>query len=72
MIPEVGKFYYIDYTDHEQPEGSYFGIARCIKIHSHDEKGTPINPALYEFEHEKDGKLWASLFYSNEIIMEAR
>jgi hypothetical protein len=73
MIPKVGKFYYIDYEDKDQPEGSFFGIARCVKIYDRDEVGRPIAPALYEFEHNgKDGKMELSLFFASEVVMEAQ
>lgn len=72
MIPKLGKFYYIDYTDEEQPEGSFFGIARCIKIHDKDAVGFPVDPVLYEFEHQdKDGEMLQSLFYESEVVLEA-
>ena len=73
MTPKVGKFYYIDYEDKEQPEGSFFGIARCVKIHSKDNSGLPVDPMLFEFEHqEKNGEMTLSLFYESEIVMEAQ
>jgi hypothetical protein len=72
VIPQPGKFYYIDYTDSEQPEGSYFGIAQCIKICDRKESGQKIYPPLYEFLHPtKDGEQTRSLFYASEVLMEA-
>ena len=71
MIPQKGKFYYIDYTDKDEPEGSYFGLGRCVEVYSTDELGNPITP-LYEFEHpDKQGNMILSVYYANEIIMEA-
>jgi hypothetical protein len=70
MIPEKGKFYYINYVDKEEPAGSYFGPGRCVAVFDKDETGNPIKP-LYEFEHPDDkGKLVLSVFYENEIIIE--
>jgi len=73
MNPALGKFYYIDYTDHDQPTGSFFGIAQCVKEYNKKENGEPLVPPLYEFEHQNsEGKMCLSLFYPNEIVMEAR
>ena len=72
IVPVPGKFYYIDYTDHDQPEGSFLGIARCVKVYDKNEKGEPVNPPLYEFEHpDKKGDMYLSLFYATEVVMEA-
>ena len=72
MIPELGKFYYIDYTDKENPEGSFFGVARCVKEYKYNEAGEKLLKPMYEFEHQdKSGKMTLSLFYADEIIMEA-
>jgi hypothetical protein len=71
MIPEKGKFYYINYEDKQEPSGSYFGIGRCVDIYDTDKSGQPIKP-LYEFEHPDDhGALTLSVFYAEEILMEA-
>lgn len=71
MIPKVEKYYYVDYTDHDNPDGSYFGIAKCVTIHNTDDKGRKIKP-LYEFLHpNKDGKMTLSLFYENEVVLDA-
>jgi hypothetical protein len=72
MLPELGKYYYVDYVDNENPGGSYCGIALCIKKYEYDEQGNKLDPILYEFEHPQDGKNVLSLFVDKEIIMEAR
>jgi hypothetical protein len=74
ITPNVGKFYYINYIDREFPEASYFGIAKCMRICDKDETtGEEVYPPLFEFAHpDKDGKMWLSLFYANEIVMEAK
>lgn len=70
MIPEKGKFYYINYEDKEEPTGSYFGPGRCVNIFHTDQAGNPIEP-LYEFEHPNEhGELVLSVFYAKEIVME--
>jgi hypothetical protein len=72
VIPEPGKFYYIDYTDAEEPEGSYFGLAKCMGVYSRNRKGEQIYPPLYEFMHPtKEGDQTLSLFYASEVVMEA-
>jgi hypothetical protein len=72
MIPKLGKFYYIDYTDKEAPEGSYFGIARCVKEYQYSESGERLVRPLYEFEHpNNEGEMCLSLYYEDEIVMEA-
>lgn len=71
MIPKLEKYYYIDYVDDDNPDGSYFGIAKCVAINNTDDKGRSIKP-LYEFLHtNKDGKMTLSLFYENEIVLDA-
>lgn len=73
MIPKQGKFYYINYVDNEQPEGSYNGIARFVQAYERDENGRNMKIPLYEFEHpDKDGKMTLSLFTKEEIILEAK
>jgi hypothetical protein len=72
MIPKVGDFYYIDYVDHDQPEGSFFGIGKCVKIYDKAKDGKPVDPPLYEFEHHNsEGALCLSLFYEKEIMFKA-
>jgi hypothetical protein len=73
MIPTQGKFYYIDYVDNAQPEGSYYGIAKFVRAYERDEDGNNLKIPLYEFEHpDKDGKMVLSLFTKEEIILEAK
>ena len=73
MIPVRGKYYFINYQDKEQPEGSYYGIARFVQAFERDEKGNNLQIPLYEFEHpDKDGRLVLSLFTRDEIILEAK
>jgi len=79
VTPVVGKFYYIDYVDKEIATGSFEGIAECVKIHTENAAGKPINPPMYEFVHmdplyKSRGKqrMIRSLFLEEEIIMEAR
>lgn len=70
--PIVGKFYYINYEDKEEPDGSYFGIAECVDIFEHDADGELLKDALYEFKHpDASGKMTLSVFYKDEILMEA-
>ena len=70
--PKLGRFYYIDCQDKDDPNGSYFGIAECVHVFDRDEDGAPVNPPLFEFKHpDKTGKMILSLFYANEIILEA-
>lgn len=71
MIPKIEKYYYIDYQDKTDPNGSFFGLGKCVRIFNHDENGKPIRP-LYEFQHQsKDGKMTLSVFYAEEIVMDA-
>lgn len=71
MIPKLEKYYYIDYQDKIDPEGSFFGLAKCVRIFTHDENGKPIRP-LYEFKHEdKEGRVTLSVFYEEEVMMDA-
>jgi hypothetical protein len=71
--PAPGKFYFIDYVDAEQPEGSYFGIAKCVRVCDTGESGRKIYPPLYEFLHPRaDGELTLSLFYASEVVMESK
>ena len=73
MIPQLGKFYYIDYTDHDQPEGSFFGIAECVNIFNRAKDGREIEQSLYEFKHQdKKGNICLSLFYAKEVMFEAK
>ena len=73
MIPKVGEFYYIDYTDHDQPEGSFFGIAECVKIFDRSQDGKRVDPPMYEFKHQdKKGNMCLSLFYEKEIMFKAQ
>lgn len=72
MKPTIGKYYYIDYIDKEQPEANYMGLARCVGKYERDEEGRDIFPVLYEFEHpDKNGELTLSLFYEKEILIPA-
>lgn len=71
MIPQIGKFYYINYQDKDTPSGSYFGLGRCVEIYNKDVSGKPIKP-LYEFEHpDEHGKMALSVYYAEEVMMEA-
>jgi len=71
MIPQIGKFYYINYEDKDEPTGNYFGLGRCVEIYNTDTSGKPIKP-LYEFEHpDEHGKMTLSVYYANEVMMEA-
>lgn len=73
MKPTIGKFYYINYQDHDQPEGSYFGIARCVGRYERNELGENLAQPMYEFEHpDKTGKLVLSLFLENEVMYESK
>jgi hypothetical protein len=73
MTPTIGKFYYIDYKDAEQPKGSYFGIARCVGKYERDENGQNLKEPFYEFEHPlNDHGMVRQLYVSREIIMEAK
>ena len=79
VIPVPGKFYYVDYVDKDVPDGSYSGIAECLKVHTKGHDGKPIEPVMYEFAHpdlqqKKKGKnrMIRSLFFANEVIMEAK
>lgn len=72
MKPTIGKYYYINYEDKDQPEGSYFGIARCVNKYERNENGENLREIMYEFEHpDKEGNLVLSLFLDKEIIFEA-
>jgi len=71
MIPKIGRFYYINYEDKAEPEGSYFGIARCVAVFDKDTEERPIKP-LYEFEHpDPKGNMVLSVYYAEEVMMEA-
>ena len=71
MIPQTGKFYYINYEDKDEPSGSYFGPARCVAVYKQDKDGQPIPEPLYEFEHpDEHESLVLSLFYANEVVIE--
>ncbi len=72
MTPTIGKFYYIDYTDKEQPKGSYFGIAKCVGKYERDENGNNLKEPFYEFEHPQDNQMVRSLYMRSEVIMEAK
>ena len=72
MKPIVGKFYYIDYTDGEQPEGSYFGIARCVGKFERNEQGRNLKEPFYEFEHPLNNEMVRNLYTDKEIVMEAK
>jgi hypothetical protein len=72
MRPSIGKFYYINYEDKENPKGSYFGIARCVATYERNENGEQLVRPLYEFEHPQDDKMVLSLFFDDEVVMEAK
>ena len=73
MIPKSGKYYFINYVDRQDPNGSYDGLARFIRAYERDEDGNNLKIPLYEFEHpDKDGKMTLSLFTKEEIILEAK
>lgn len=73
MKPKIGKYYYINYEDKQQPEGSYYGLAKCVGKYERNEAGDPVYPVMYEFEHPDDkGELVLSLYYEQEILMEAK
>jgi hypothetical protein len=72
MTPSVGKYYFVDYKDNTAPEGSYSGIALCVKKYTHDGSGHVLADPLFEFEHPQNGKLVLSLFLAKEVIMEAK
>jgi hypothetical protein len=72
MKPVIGKFYYIDYTDEKQPEGSYFGIARCVGKFEINEQGGTLREPFYEFEHPLNNKMVRNLYTDKEIVMEAK
>ena len=72
MTPRIGKFYYINYEDKQMPKGSYFGIAKCVAVYERNEKGENLVRPMYEFEHPQDDKMVLSLFYDDEVIMEAK
>ena len=73
MTPTIGKFYYINYQDHTETEGSYFGIAKCVGKYERNEQGKNLLAPMYEFKHpDKSGKMVLSLFLDNEILFEAK
>jgi hypothetical protein len=73
MIPKIGKYYYINYEDKEQPKGSFAGLAKCVRRYERNEAGEPVWPILYEFEHQTAKGEWVlSLYYENEVILEAK
>jgi hypothetical protein len=72
MKPTIGKYYYINYVDKQQPEGSYAGIARCVARYERDEWGNNLKEVFYEFEHPQDEQMVRSLYTDNEILMEAK
>lgn len=72
MKPVIGKFYYIDYTDKEEPEGSYFGIARCVGKFERNEQGHNLKEPFYEFEHPLNNQMVRNLYIDKEIVMEAK
>jgi hypothetical protein len=68
--PKPGKFYYVDYQDKQDPDGSYFGIAECVHVYEYNRDGEPLIPPLYEFKHpDKTGKMVLSVFYADEVIL---
>jgi hypothetical protein len=72
MKPTIGKYYYINYEDKEEPEGSYFGLARCVGKYERNDAGENLKEPMYEFEHpSQNGNLVLSLFLENEIVFEA-
>jgi hypothetical protein len=71
MIPELGKYYYVDYKDNTNPKGSYCGIALCVNKYEYDEAGNKLNPVMYEFKHSQEGKNVLSLFVEKEILLKA-
>ena len=72
MKPKIGKYYYINYEDKIQPEGSYVGIALCVGKYERDQDGNNLKEIFYEFEHPQDDKLVRNLYTDQEIILEAR
>jgi hypothetical protein len=73
MKPTIGKFYYINYQDQAEPEGSYFGIARCVGKYDRNDQGENLAEPMYEFEHpSQNGNLVLSLFLENEILFESK
>ena len=73
VIPEPEKFYYIDYQDVNESEGSYFGIAKCVRVCDVNGDGERLIPPLYEFLHPTpDGSMALSLFYGREVVMETK
>lgn len=73
MKPKKGKYYFINYVDHEDPRGSFDGIAECIGEHLKDAKGRYLKDPFYEFVHkDAEGNMVASLFTASEVILEAK
>jgi hypothetical protein len=72
MTPTIGKYYYINYQDHIEPEGSYFGIAKCVDKYERNDKGENLEAPMYEFEHPLKDKMVRQLYLAQEVIMEAK
>jgi hypothetical protein len=72
MKPTIGRYYYINYEDKTEPEGSYFGIAKCVDKYERDDKGANLPESMYEFEHPLKDKMVRQLYIEKEIFMEAK